>query len=253
MAKELKSIKDIRQYWDSEAKFGPDRSVIDRNDKRGNKIRYITGLRDRAILNKFSDIATSSRILDLGCGSGILSKFLDGEGYHVSGVDISFNILKHVQCQTFIQPGIFAQYDGNRLPFHSNYFDGCVVSGVLCYLNDELLFRIFKEISRVLKPGGRLVAVEQTRNTRKYKQNNVKLQRSACEILQTLEESGLVNKSNQIIRRGHFPLIYPIRYGLIPPLFFPYIGKIEVFFGRVFSRPLFDYADTVFVAEKPSD
>ena len=77
MAKGLKSIKDIRQYWDSEAKLGPDRSVIDQNDKKGNKIKYITWLRDRAVLNELSDIAASSKILDLGCGSGNLSKTLD--------------------------------------------------------------------------------------------------------------------------------------------------------------------------------
>ena len=119
-------MNNIRKYWDEEAELGPDRSVIDRNDMRGNKIKYIKFLRDRAIYKALGSISPSARILDFGCGSGGLSKALDRERYRMVGVDISLNILKLTHEHTFNQPPLFVQYDGKQLPFPSNSFDAFI-------------------------------------------------------------------------------------------------------------------------------
>lgn len=245
-------MKDIRKFWDEMARFGPDRSVIEPNDSRGNKIRYITFLRDRAILDAIGNIPKSSIVLDLGCGSGNLSRTLSDNGYNVIGVDISFKILEYTRRHRFPQKTLFIQYDGKRLPFPSDCFDACVTYEVLMYLTDpDSLYRILKEVFRVLKPGGRMVAIEQIRGKNTFRPKQMKLQRSEQELLESLIGSGFCNKGNRIIRRGHFPLIYLIRYGFISPPFFPFIGRIEAFLGRVFRRPYFDYANMIFVAEKP--
>lgn len=168
-------------------------------------------------------------------------------------MDISFNMLRHT-IRHGGQRSLFVQYDGVHLPFPSNCFDACVTHWALIYLTDTALFcRTLKEIIRILKPGGRLIAVEQTCRKTTFNPEKMKKQRSTQEYLQLLEKAGLVNKSNCIIRRGHSPLIYLIRYGLIPSSLFPSIGKIDETFNKMFSRPYFDYADTLFVAEKPVD
>jgi hypothetical protein len=38
-------MRNVREYWDKKADLGPDRSVMDHNDRRGHKIEYITFLR----------------------------------------------------------------------------------------------------------------------------------------------------------------------------------------------------------------
>lgn len=245
-------MKDIRKYWDEMARFGPDRSVIEPNDIKGNKIKYITSLRDRAILDEIGNIPKSSILLDLGCGSGNLSRTLSDNGYNVIGVDISFKILEYTRRHRFPQKNLFIQYDGKSLPFPSDCFDACVTYEVLQHLADPDSFRrILEEIFRALKPGGLIVTIEQTRRRSRHLRGERKVQRSEQEILQMLATSGFHNKESRIIRRGHFPLIYLIRYGLIPSSCFPLIGRLEALFGRVFKRPCFDYANMIFVAEKP--
>jgi len=244
-------MKDIRKYWDHMAKFGPDASVIDPNDQKGYKNKYIASLRDRAILNVLEDKSTPAIVLDFGCGSGNLSKTLSRNGYWVAGVDISFNLLSYAHRHKFNNHNLFTQYDGERLPFSSNSIDACAIYGVLIYFRDDALFcKTLKEIKRVLKPNGRLVAIEQTRRTATWNPSEMKSQRSADEVLKLLEKSGFHNKENRIIRRGHFPLIYAIRYGLVPQILFQQICKAEELIGKVFKKPLLDYVDTLFVSEK---
>jgi SAM-dependent methyltransferase len=244
-------MRDKREYWDKMAEKGPDRSVMDHNDRRGHKNKYLAYLRDHAILNSLKDVPPSAGILDFGCGTGNISRMLCENGYNPVGVDISLELLRHTRDQSR-DDCLFVQYDGQHLPFPSNYFNACVTHEVLIHLTDnELLSQCLKEIIRVVKPGGLLIAVEQIRRKSVFKEEGMKMQRSEKELLQLLESAGFSNRENNIIRRGHFPLIYLIRYGLVPEVLFPYVGMVESFFGKVFKTPIFDYANMTFVAEKP--
>jgi ubiquinone/menaquinone biosynthesis C-methylase UbiE len=244
-------MSDIREYWDKLAERGPDRSVMDHNDRLGHKIEYLTLVRDQAILSALKEMPCPARVLDFGCGSGNLSRMLSANDYNPVGVDISFELLGHTRDQPMAD-GLFVQYDGEQLPFPSNCFNACVTHEVLIHMvDDALIAQGLSEIMRVLKPGGVLIAVEQTRGKRVLSQEKMKLQRPAGELLRLFSAAGFYNKGKKIIRRGHFPLIYMVRCGLIPRGLFPFVAKIESLLGQIFKQPLFDYASMAFVAEKP--
>jgi trans-aconitate methyltransferase len=91
------------------------------------------------------------RILDLGCGDGVLTKQLMDAGCDVLGVDASGAMVEAAQTR-----GVPAQVmDGHELPFHEQ-FDAVFSNAALHWMlqPDEVLRRV----RRALRPAGRFVA-----------------------------------------------------------------------------------------------
>lgn len=86
------------------------------------------------------------RILDVGCGTGIFSGPLSGRNTLV-GADISAESLKLAQAT---HRGVLAQ--AFPLPFQRESFDTVLMLEILQHLEDPGPF--FREVGRVLKPGG---------------------------------------------------------------------------------------------------
>ncbi len=100
----------------------------------------------RKMLNK---ISTKGLILDLACGTGILSSMLKKEGHVAFGIDLTYEYLKISKKRDsdyFCINGI-AEF----LPFKNNYFD-CIISSYLPKYSN--LPRLINECFRVLKNGG---------------------------------------------------------------------------------------------------
>lgn len=94
------------------------------------------------------------RILDAGCGTGRHFGPLRRAGCKVFGVDFSLGMLRVARRQYPQAPLLLADLQ-KALPFVNGYFDA-----VLCALvgeHLEPLHRVFREMHRVLRPGGRLV------------------------------------------------------------------------------------------------
>jgi len=92
-------------------------------------------------------------VLDLGCGNGRHSSFLEGKGYEVICADISWGMLM-VARRRASNP---VQCDAARLPFRSESFGTVLYLATIHHLPREERLESLKEILRVLKPGGRLI------------------------------------------------------------------------------------------------
>ncbi len=97
-------------------------------------------------------------ILDVGCGLGWFlsySKKLGLKSY--TGIDVDKTSLKHArEYAKDMSNYSFRKGSGTKLPFTDNTFDVAVAWEVVEHIpsNTEIFF--FKEINRVLKPGGHL-------------------------------------------------------------------------------------------------
>ncbi|MBI2061475.1 MAG: methyltransferase domain-containing protein [Nitrospirae bacterium] len=93
-----------------------------------------------------------ARVLDVGCGTGILLSHLP-EGVQRVGVDVSAAMLGDAAKRTPLLN--LVRTDIKRLPFKTGEFDAAVCRAVLQHLDQPQ--SAIGEIRRILKPGGRLV------------------------------------------------------------------------------------------------
>lgn len=97
-------------------------------------------------------LAGSDNVLEIGFGEGygtqLISKFVDS----VIGLDVNQQAVDHANDKYSGRNCNFMHYNGERLPFDENIFDGVVSYQVIEHIEDDEQF--LNEIYRVLKKGG---------------------------------------------------------------------------------------------------
>lgn len=88
------------------------------------------------------------RILDVGCGNGLLARRLVADGFQVTGLDRSLKKTERARSVRFVE--------GDFLEFDEAPFDALVFSASLHHLSP--LERALESAHRLLRPGGLLVA-----------------------------------------------------------------------------------------------
>ncbi|HZD71325.1 MAG TPA: bifunctional 2-polyprenyl-6-hydroxyphenol methylase/3-demethylubiquinol 3-O-methyltransferase UbiG [Actinomycetes bacterium] len=96
------------------------------------------------------------RVLDAGCGGGLVARALAETGAVVVGVDRSLGSLRVARGAVGPRGGLFHPVRGRleRLPFADSAFDAVVAADVLEHIPD--LPAAVGEIARILTPGGSL-------------------------------------------------------------------------------------------------
>jgi ubiquinone/menaquinone biosynthesis C-methylase UbiE len=104
---------------------------------------------------EFGLIGQNSRVLDLGCGTGLLTDALSKVAGEVEGVDFADQMISVAQ-RSF--PHLtFKVANGEQLPYDESTFDV-----VVCNYTAHHLARpgvVFKEVFRALEPGGHVVII----------------------------------------------------------------------------------------------
>jgi SAM-dependent methyltransferase len=95
-------------------------------------------------------------VLEVGVGTGLVAAALRREapGVRLAGVDVAAGMLARARDRL---PGALARASALRLPFPDACFDGVYAVHVLHLVSDQAA--TLAEAARVLRPGGRMVAV----------------------------------------------------------------------------------------------
>ncbi len=118
-------------------------------------------MRARIILGHALKASKQSKVLDAGCGYGLYSLSLAQEGFNaIDAVDIDAGRIATLERMFTEQPNLASKINlkvGSltALPFEDNSYDMIICSEVVEHIKDDTA--AVRELSRVLKPGGKLI------------------------------------------------------------------------------------------------
>ena len=110
---------------------------------------------DAALLGP-AEALRGARVLEVGSGSAMCSRWLAARGARPVAFDVSEGMLRHACHDGQLPPFPLVQADAQRLPFASNSFDLAFTAyGAVPFVADSAA--VMAEVERVLRPGGRWV------------------------------------------------------------------------------------------------
>jgi len=114
------------------------------------------GLWTRPFLDPLREAGVRT-VLELGCGTGNDAARLAGEGYSVTGVDVSDEAIGQAQAR-FGSMARFLTADVTlRLPFPDGSFDAVMSNVALHMFPDEVTRAVFAQVGRLVRAGGLFV------------------------------------------------------------------------------------------------
>lgn len=127
---------------------------------RASQLGQITDTLEEELILELVGSPEGMRILDVGCGDGVLAAGLARVGAVVTGVDSDPRMLVagRARAQRASVAVEFVEGDIRALPFTDALFDVVIAVTVLCFVPDAA--RALREMARMLKPGGRTVIGE---------------------------------------------------------------------------------------------
>ncbi len=163
---------------------------------------------DRELLDRFaSAVAGRGEVCDMGCGPGQIARYLRDAGANVFGLDLSPGMVEQARR---LNPDInFREGNMMALDLADGSLAGIAAFYAIVNIPPASLPMVFREMARVLQPGGLLLLAFHTGNEtlheeelweRKVSMDFFLLQPSS--IRRGLEDAGLV--VDEVIERGPY-------------------------------------------------
>jgi len=243
-AQQVQHFQTDGETWEKRTEKGKLPAVIDPGDLKGRKNLYIDILQKIAV-QKALGKEKINFILDFGCGSGRFSNLLARRCEFLMGVEITHQMLHLAKSESECDNIEFVLFDGLNLPIKKGKADAVISVNVLQYVTDDSeLKRVLYELQKSLKPGGKFICIEQVTKNKKRWQRDLKT------YLLFFEQNNFKKVADYPIRKGHFLLLYPIYFGLIPKRVFKAVAKFEMFSRKILWQSLWDYQDHFFEMKK---
>jgi ubiquinone/menaquinone biosynthesis C-methylase UbiE len=175
-----------------------------------NRPHHAQRVTDRAErLLSFVDMKGKQNFLEVGCGSGAVSRYIAGKYLlNVTGVDVDLDQIQLAQESIDDIENIhFLAADSTDLPFQDNFFSIVLSFGVMHHISNWL--DALGEIRRVLKPKGYLVYYDLIYREGAARFGSALASRCGMKSYGITTTHGL----DSFIMRGSFSTIHALRKG----------------------------------------
>ena len=158
-------------------------------------------LRERGIANNITKYGSGERILDLGCGTGLITRHVNCR--EIIALDINQWAVKKAKSR--LEHIKFVVGDAENLPFKSDSFDIIICTDVLEHLLNPK--QSLQELHRVMKSGAKLIGTVPSKNIIwKYR----KLLTTTCPVSEPFHNNYNISELKSLL--ANFSII-KIRYG----------------------------------------
>ncbi len=119
-------------------------------------------------------LSRNATVLDIGCGTGVKSKYLSNKGFKVTGMDFSEKMIEIAKKEV---PNVdFVVGDIYELDSYKNKFDAVFAQAVLLHIPKQKVLEILEKFKNKLNPNGILyLAVKEIKDgveSEVFKENN---------------------------------------------------------------------------------
>ena len=162
-----------------------------------------------AIRDKFGN-EQSVKVLDVGCGHGLMHPFMQEQNIDLIGCDPAASVIEQARQQN---PDVnYLSNDGAVLPFNDNTFDVAFTVCVMHHVPPDQWPDFLKEMQRVVRPGGLLMVYEHNPNNPLTMRivNNCELDKDAV-LLRSKKLSALMRDIAPRRIRREFIIFFPFR------------------------------------------
>ncbi len=113
-------------------------------------------------VRRIAAVLAPARILDIACGTGEQARMLAGDGFAVTGVDLSPAMLAQARRKG-AGAGAYFLGDARHLPFAAGSFDLVTIMLAMHEMDYESALKVMRESLRVLDRGGTMIVFDYVR------------------------------------------------------------------------------------------
>lgn len=199
-------VKDL--FDERIRRHGNRNAVLDASP--GERAGYQNILRDyitRTALLRFLKPKAGDSVLDFGCGMGRLSYFLAPRVRHITGTDLSGEMIRHALQHQGKQKKIrFVTLNPPEWPFPAASFDRIFSVWVLQHISNKDVQHLGFSFSESLKDGGQLVILEQIAPAERVF-DQIHIQRTVKAYQSLLEPAGFaLQKAKPVFRMPSYAM-----------------------------------------------